>query len=283
MSSNITNEIIGQDKLLNKINSYDIDTFPHSIILEGLEGSGKHSICNYIAEHLGLELVNIDSNLNAEEMENLISTNTPSLYVVDVTKTILKYQSSVLKIIEEPLPNTFFVCLCHNKHCVLPTLLNRCDVWTLETYNEAQLRKIAGIESESLVGEIALALFHTPGQVKRALQHPLDKIYQLAIDILNRAGTVSIPNMLSIADKIAFKDEKNKFDLDIFVRALEVEAYNRVADSSEDRWVAAYNLVSHLPRRLDFCISKQRTLEGFLIELKETLSNDASGIKAENT
>lgn len=283
MSSNIANEIRGQDILLNKINSYNIDTFPHSIILEGPEGSGKHLICNYVAKHLGLELVNIDSNLGAEEMDRLINTNTPSLYVVDITKTILKYQSSVLKIMEEPLPNTFFICLSYNKHRVLPTLLNRCDVWTLAKYSEAQLREIADIKSESLVGEIALALFHTPGQVEKALQHPLDKIYQLVVDVLNRASTVSIPNMLSIADKIAFKDEKSKFDLDIFVRALEVEAYNRVVDSNEDKWVTAYNLISHLPRRLDFCISKQRTLEGFLIELKEALSNDPTGIKTENT
>ena len=32
-------DIIGQDNLIKKLNNYTLDTFPHSIILSGEEGS----------------------------------------------------------------------------------------------------------------------------------------------------------------------------------------------------------------------------------------------------
>ena len=46
--------IIGQDKLKSYINNTSIDVFPHAILLCGQQGSGRHLICQYIAETKGM-------------------------------------------------------------------------------------------------------------------------------------------------------------------------------------------------------------------------------------
>ena len=51
--------IVGQEELLNKINTYTLDNFPHSLILVGAKGSGKNLICDYIANHLNIEIIDI--------------------------------------------------------------------------------------------------------------------------------------------------------------------------------------------------------------------------------
>ena len=48
--------IKGQSKLLNIVNNFTLDTLPHTILLEGLKGSGKHSIVSYIADKLNLQI-----------------------------------------------------------------------------------------------------------------------------------------------------------------------------------------------------------------------------------
>ena len=49
MSADFQNAIIGQTKLLNKINALNIDSLPHSILMIGDLGCGKHTLCKYIA------------------------------------------------------------------------------------------------------------------------------------------------------------------------------------------------------------------------------------------
>ena len=57
------NKIIGQNKIISQINSFDLDTCPRSIILMGKKGSGRHLISEYISNHLEVELVNLTNKL----------------------------------------------------------------------------------------------------------------------------------------------------------------------------------------------------------------------------
>ena len=53
--------IVGQEKLVNKLNNYNINTLPHALLFIGPKGCGKHLIASYVAEKLALELVSIPS------------------------------------------------------------------------------------------------------------------------------------------------------------------------------------------------------------------------------
>ena len=51
--------IIGQDKILSQINTFTIDSLPSAIMIIGENGSGKHTIVNYIAERFKLIIEDI--------------------------------------------------------------------------------------------------------------------------------------------------------------------------------------------------------------------------------
>ena len=70
----------------------------------------------------------------------------------------------------------------------------------------------------------------------------------------------------------AFKNEKNKFDLDSFMRILLVEAYYRTVESQNISSINAYKFISETIYKLNFSISKQKYFDYFLIGLKEVLS-----------
>ena len=59
--------IIGQEALCERIDRYSLDTFPHTLMLVGSKGSGRHSLCNYVANKFNLITVDITDNSNEKE------------------------------------------------------------------------------------------------------------------------------------------------------------------------------------------------------------------------
>lgn len=267
--------IIGQDRLIDRINSYNIDTFPHSILLEGPVGCGKHTLCYAIGDALGLEVVELNSNAERKDVDTIQTKPYPCLYVIDITDVIPKFQNSILKILEEPPAGAFIICLCITRHAVLPTIQNRCVVWTFDRYSKDVLTEFISPSYSAEDREIALSIFNTPGKIIKNQCYSLMPIKSLVLDILNRLGRASVPNVLSIADKIAFKNEKGKIDLFVFMDALLYEAFNKaVNEPSVAKYQRVYQVVSEMNKRVSNCISKQRTFEGYLIKLYEVLNDD---------
>ena len=264
--------IIGQDKLLSLINSYTIDTLPHSILLEGEVGCGKHMLCNYIGNKFNLEIIELKDNDDRKDVDDIQFKPYPCLYVVDFVGVIPKFQNSILKVLEEPPAGAFLICLCESKEMVLPTIVNRCTLIHFNKYSREILSKFTDNYTDESNKEIALNTFNTPGKILASAEQPLSDMYKLAVDMLNRFSMASIPNVLSIGDKIAFKNEKNKFDLDSFMRILLVEAYYRTVESQDIKNINAYKFISETIYKLNFSISKQKYFDYFLIGLKEVLN-----------
>ena len=268
MFANSKDAIIGQDFILDKIDNYTLDTFPHTLLLEGDVGSGKHSICKYVAEHLGLEYCELLTNADRKDIDDIQFKPYPCLYVVDLTNIILKYQNSILKILEEPPTGAFFICLCTSASLVLPTILNRCIVWKLQRYTADILSKFVKNYSES-GAKIALLAFNTPGKILAYEQEPVEEIYTFANNILDRVTRASLPSVLSIADKIAFKNEKGKYDLALFLEIFKVACGERVTTSNNSVYSNIYKITVDMVSKMNLNIAQSRVFDGFLVRLYE--------------
>ena len=138
--------IIGQDKLISKIDSYNnITDFPNPILLCGKEGSGKHTICNYISSKFNIELCDISSLLTHENIIDLYTHSTSQLLIIDINKVgssrqLIPIQNSILKFIEEPPSNKLVVILVEDSGKLLNTIVNRCQIWKLQEYTIDQLK-----------------------------------------------------------------------------------------------------------------------------------------------
>lgn len=263
-------ELIGQDKILHFINTHNLSTLPQTILLEGPYGSGRRSICKYIAALYQIELEDISDNLTYEYLEEISFRVTPQLYMIDSSKLSVKNENAILKFLEEPLKNSLIVVLCENKHSLLDTIRNRCYCLTLEKYSKEQLTQfLPPWEDANLI----LELSHTPGDVKNFQNISVQDLLGLCHKIFDKIATATVPNTLTLANNLAFKNEKDKYEVSIFMRALLKCAYDRMI-------IQAPNALSDYLLTADYCnrllvknIDKKYLFENYLLTLKRSRIN----------
>jgi DNA polymerase III delta prime subunit len=210
--------IVGQKKLLSKLNTYTIDTFPHSVLLIGEKGSGKHLIASYIQENIiKFPLIDISKEVSDEVIDNIYRNPNPAVYLIDLAEMTEKEQNILLKFIEEPLNNAFIILLCENKNFVLNTVLNRCVIFEMDQYSRDELATFIEDKGDK---ELMLNFLRTPGKILNTNLSNISDILDVCHKIVNKLNIANYSNALSICNKINYKDEYNKFDLDIFLDCL---------------------------------------------------------------
>lgn len=258
---------IGQDKIIEELDKLNLDSFPHSLMIIGEKGCGKHTLCNTIATHLGINSILVDNKLNTNDIEDIFNRPYPTLYIIDTNGLSIKAQNSLLKIIEEPPAGSYFIVLCENTKNVIPTIVNRCQQWKFQKYSVDTLSTF--IKDESTDKDLILSIANTPGQVIEYQEQPLQKMVELAVNVVERLNTTSPANALTIADKMAFKDEKDKFNLPVFLRVFRVVLTSKIREDSSIRYTNMYRELMGLDNKLNSTISQQKTFENFLIKLWE--------------
>ena len=258
---------VGQEKIIKKLNKLNLDNFPQSLMLIGEKGCGKHTLCNYISTYLEIDSELIDSKLNIADIEDIFNRPYPTLYIIDTTNLSDKAQNSLLKIIEEPPVGSYFIILCEDIKNVIPTIVNRCHQWKFQRYSIDVLSTF--ITNESVDKELLLGIATTPGQVIEYQEQPLQKMVELAVNMVERLSTTSPSNLLTITDKIAFKSEKDKFDLYIFLKVFRLVLTSKIRESSDLKYTSMYKELLGLNNKLANTISPQKTFENFLINLWE--------------
>lgn len=258
--------MLGQEKLLNKIDNLTLDSLPHSIILLGDIGSGKNMICDYMSKKFNLTLLDITNNLNQEYLDELMLRVEPYLYKIEASDVSIKDENTILKFIEEPLKNSYIVICCDNKAQLIQTVLNRCQIWQLEKYSREQLKTLS---NNNLILDIA----KTPGQVIKLNNIDINSIMELANKIFDMMDAASYPNALSLAEKIAFKDEQDKYDFNVFIDVLVYVCSKKIMQEIDNeklkKLLFQYNLTNTLSNsRYIPHINKRQLFENYILRMK---------------
>ena len=254
--------IAGQNKICTYINSCTLDNFPRTLLLLGEYGSGKHMIVKYIGEKFKLEIENISDQLSLETIDDITQRVSPKIYVIESDKLTIKNENVILKFLEEPLKNSFIVVLCEHKSNIIATVLNRCQVWELEKYNQDFLRTFTDD-----VDDYLFRVATTPGKVIEYQHYPLKDMFDLAYKIFRNVKLANFANVLTLSRFLAFKNEKDKFDFNLFLDILllvSCELY-----MIDEIPLNVYDLTSKLNNnKYIFNVDKKSLFEHYLIELK---------------
>lgn len=258
--------LLGQEKLIQYIDNHDLSTFPRTVMLEGKEGSGRHTLCDYIGDRYGLQVEDISDSLTYEKIEEINLRVQPYLYIIDCTKLTVKNENAILKFLEEPLKNAFIVLLTENRYSQIATIRNRCYLMCMAKYSRDQLETfITDRENTSVI----LTICETPGDVIKMQSHPIKDMLDLCIKIFDKIGVASFANTLTLSNNIAYKNEKDKYDFKIFFKALLYIANCR-AVHNEQNCVMEYLLTSdYYNRSLVRHVDKRYLFESYLIQLKK--------------
>lgn len=143
-------EVIGNEHIVKPLRKQlESGTLSQSLMIIGQYGSGKTTFAKIIANHLKAEVYEVDCGsdggidrirevVDAASMSSLFST--AKVFILDEVHGLSKpSQSALLKTLEEPRPNLYFILLTTEDKKVLPTIRSRCVTYKTKPATNAEI------------------------------------------------------------------------------------------------------------------------------------------------
>lgn len=258
--------MLGQDKLVTRLTSYTIDNLPHSILITGEFGCGKHTLVNKLKDFYGLDLFYITDNLTLEMIEQVNDRKFPALYAIDATNITERQQNVILKFLEEPSQLVYLIIICENKSLLLETVVNRCISFEFEPYTKDVLETF--ITDDNLNKELLLSFCNTPGRVKAINSAILKDMNDLCLKIIDKIKIANYANTLSISDRLNYDKDFDKFDTKVFMNCLMYNILNEYKSNKNISLYRYYNIINMYANRLkDTRLNKEMLIENTLTDL----------------
>jgi replication-associated recombination protein RarA len=226
--------IIGQTKLLSKINA--MEYLPKTLLFLGPAGCGKHTIAKYTAEKFGLDFVEIEESVSAQDLEDYMHKTIDTLYLINLNKFTEKQQNQFLKGIEEPSKSVYFILIANSEAGILNTILNRSIKYHLESYTKEQIEQI----TNTSVNDLAFKIFQTPGKLLNLTEQSFQDVLNLANTVVHSINRATYPNALVVSTKINYKDLYNKIDFDLFFDTVEYLALEDYKNNKTEQSLAVF-------------------------------------------
>lgn len=263
--------IIGQTKLINKLNSYSLNTLPKSLLFLGPTGSGRKTLIKYLASRLNLEVIEISEKIDSSLIAEYQQAVNKKLYIIDLNEFTEKQQNQFLKLVEEPGPNVYISLIAESEIGILDTIINRCIKYRLEPYTKEQLQELS-IQNNCVVTDLVYAVAKTPGAIINLDINKLDELYSLCSSIVNKLVYASISNTASISTKINYKEEYDKYEFKMFFNMLLHCALEKYLFDQSDLALKIYLFTSNYIKDLQIkSLNKENFMINFLLELKEII------------
>lgn len=273
---------IGQDSLLQKINGFTMETFPHSFIVYGENGSGRHMLCSLIAEKFHLDYVEVrerigDSKLitkkySAPALRDFLDECTfnvfPTLIIFEAADLQEKESAALLKILEEPPRQLYIAIIAPSPQSLIPTIKNRAIEFDIPVYTRDTLKLFLTDDSQECFLEYA----NTPGQVLSLSTlgvSSFNDMLKLAYSIFTNITKATYGNLFNISNRF-FPRSEDKFPFEVFASMLYKTCYKLLLQGSfsYDAILLTFQLIQDIrkPR------SDNRLLfEKYLFDLKSCL------------
>lgn len=214
--------MIGQKILLETIDKMTLDNLPRFIVITGAKGQGKRTLMCEIALKLEIPFVNFGIKIDEirEMIEMAYKQTEPIIYVIaDADKMSIGAKNSLLKIIEEPPNNAYFIITLQNINNTLPTIKSRCLQLDMENYTDNELMEMIDKivpNSSQLEKAILLDCCNNYHQIELLNKYGIEEFYRYIEKVVNNIYKVQSANSFKIAEKLDIKDDENGYDIDLF-------------------------------------------------------------------
>ena len=235
--------IVGQERVIEMIDEWALcDCAPRFIIFVGEKGSGRTVMTNYLASKLHAMLA-FPENSVAEvraTIESAYKCSSPVVYVFKEAEGMsTAAKNALLKITEEPPKQAYIVLTISSETGILKTLLSRAPVVKMQEYTEHQV-SLFNSTGNVFVSKVCT----TPGEVMRFNHMNVDQIdefYAFCEQIVNSVHIVTGVNAIKIATRVAFKDETDKYDPVLLVKAVRFLYTHKILSRKIDDYVMLNN------------------------------------------
>ena len=270
--------MIGQRTLVEKIGAQiERGKFPRFSILIGEHGSGKKELAKSIAQMLGMPCVL--TGTSAEQVRYVIEEcykiDLPILYIVaDCDNMSSAAANALLKVTEEPPKNAYFVLTCENEENLLQTIRSRGVTYMLEPYtyeDKCDYIKQCFPEISDDIMEFTLDVTSTPGEIAELLQTNTKEFKDFVMLVIDNIAEVDGSNAFKIGDRLALKDEADKYNLKLFWKIFNALCVSKMYDTSEPLMFArAIAITGDYLQQLNIKgINKQMLFDTWLLDIRK--------------
>lgn len=273
--------MIGQRELLNRIDGQiRRDRFPRFTILIGEKGSGKKELSKYIADNLGATIwiaPDIKVDTIREVIDNCYKVSSPVVYVIPDCDTLSSSAANaLLKVVEEPPKAAYFILTCENENNLLPTIRSRGVTYMLEPYSYTdkcdyinQMYDMNKWSDEET--EFALETATTPGDIDYMWNTDLPAFIDFVNLVIDHIAEVQIGNAFKIGDRIALKDEEDKYSLRLFWKAFTAMCADKLKKADEPlKYARASAITGECARELNIKgTNKQMLFDTWIFLIRE--------------
>lgn len=144
-------KFICQESSLNELKTL-ADSDRHSVLIEGAEGSGKSYLAKQYAAMLDVpDFQEVQPKVDTikESIETCLRINTPVVLCIENLDTgVLAASYTLLKFLEEPLPNVYIVVTCRNVKHVPDTIISRSAVIVTSPPVDSDICQYASVKND---------------------------------------------------------------------------------------------------------------------------------------
>lgn len=232
--------MIGQKKLLKEIDTLIKNGFPRFIIITGAKGQGKtelakyimHKLDNYYKDELadkgGCYMIEVGTKIDEirEMIQMSYKQTEPIIYVIrDADKMSINAKNSLLKVIEEPPNNAYFIITLQQIENTLETIKSRCIELKMEDYDfdeiEEMIYKINPNTTkleECIIEDVAFNYY----EIKLLFSYGVEEFYNYVQKVFSHIYRVQSANSFKLAEKLALKNEEDKYDVALFLKTFRI-------------------------------------------------------------
>lgn len=268
--------MIGQSALLSVIDSQiKNNMFPKFSIIVGQSGSGKHVIVKYIYEKLGKGiLINLGNSVSdvRQAISQAYNIKGDVVFCVfyNADKMSASAKNALLKIVEEPPKNVYFIMTLESIDNTLATIVSRATVYNMNPYSPTEIGEYAeqyNFNSEEL--NIVADVCEVPGEVDALYGCGAIGFNEYVKSVVDYIAEVSGANCFKIANRIKFKDEDTGYDLKLFFKLFIVECNRRLL-TDVVKYAAGIKVTTKAMQQLNVTgISKSNLFDIWILDIRK--------------
>lgn len=216
--------MIGQNKVLEKIDNLIEKGFPRFLIITGPKGQGKKELAIEISKRMKTPFCNFGIKIDEirEMIQMAYKQSEPIIYLIaDADKMSIGAKNSLLKVIEEPPNNAYFILTLEQIENTLSTIKSRCTELKMEEYSvdeiEEMIYKInpnASKIEECIIEEVAFNYY----EIQLLFSYGVEEFYDYVKKVFDHIYKVQSANAFKLSEKLALKNEEDKYNVELFLR-----------------------------------------------------------------
>lgn len=273
--------MIGQTELLNRISGQvERKKFPRFSIIIGENGSGKKELAKSIAQMFGHPAW-LAPDIKVDTIRNIIETcykaDLPMFYIIpDCDNLSTAAANALLKVTEEPPKEAYFILTCENENNLLSTIRSRGVTYMMEPYSyEDKCDYVNQLYDMSKWNdaetEFALDTATVPGDIDYLWTTDIKGYIEFVNLVIDNIAEVQDSNAFKIGDKIALKDEEDKYNLRLFWKAFNVLCVSKMRNGEDPlKFARAIAITGDYAQQLNIRgINKQMLFDNWVLAIRE--------------